>query len=60
MVESFAASVVATDTTTTPTPTPTTTSPTTSPTPIDPLLIGLFGGIGVGVVIIALVYLRRR
>jgi hypothetical protein len=50
------------------TPTPTTTSPTTSPTPtttptpIDPLLIGLLGGIGVGAVVIVLVivYQRRR
>ena len=33
---------------------------TTTPTPFDPLLIGLFGGIGVGVVLIAIVVLRRR
>jgi CubicO group peptidase (beta-lactamase class C family) len=33
---------------------------TTTPPPFDPLLIGLFGGIGVGVVLIAIVVLRRR
>ena len=49
-----------TPTTTEPTTTTTPTTPTTTPPPFDPLLIGLVGGIGVGVVLIAIVYLRRR
>jgi hypothetical protein len=52
----------------TPPTTPTTTTtpePTTSPTPppdggIDPLLIGLLGGIGVGVVILLILFLIRK
>jgi hypothetical protein len=51
------------------TPTPTTTTTTTTPTPtpttpppggIDPLLIGLLGGIGVGVVILLILFLIRK
>ena len=51
-----------TTTTTTITTEPTTTTNGgTTPPPIDPLLIGVLGGIGVGVVIIiAIVVLRRR
>ena len=46
--------------TTTPITTPTTT-PTSNPPPIDPVMIGLIGGIGGGVVILlAIVLLRRR
>jgi hypothetical protein len=51
---------------TTPTPTtttpPETTTPTTSVTPtvFDPLLIGLLGGIGVGVVILLILFLIRK
>jgi len=49
-----------------PTPTPTTnetttpTGPTTVPGGLDPLLIGLIGGIGVGVVIILILFLIRK
>jgi hypothetical protein len=48
-------------TTTTTTPEPTTTT-TTTPTDggIDPLLIGLLGGIGVGVVILLILFLIRK
>ncbi len=51
--------------TTTPTPTtstPTTTEPTTTPPPteIDPLLIGLLGGIGIGVVVLLILFLIRK
>ncbi len=49
-----------TPTTTEPTTTTTPTTPTTTPPPFDPLLIGLFGGIGVGVIVLAIVYIRRR
>ena len=52
-------SLSTTTTTTTTTPT-TTTNGGTTPPPINPVLIGVLGGIGVGVVIIAIVYLRRR
>jgi len=48
-----------TPTTTTTTPPPTTTT-TTPPTQIDPLLIGLLGGIGVGVVILLILFLIRK
>jgi subtilisin family serine protease len=47
-----------------PTPPPTTTTTTTTTavvvTPIDPLLIGLVGGIGIGVVIILILFLIRK
>ncbi|MFW9964052.1 MAG: hypothetical protein ACFFCX_10835 [Candidatus Sifarchaeia archaeon] len=42
------------------TTTTTTTSPTTTPPPFDPILIGLIGGIGIGVVIILAIVYRRR
>ncbi|MGY5855678.1 MAG: hypothetical protein RTS72_03705, partial [Candidatus Thorarchaeota archaeon] len=43
------------------TPPPTTPPPTTGPpTGIDPLLIGLIGGIGVGVVILLILFLIRK
>ena len=45
--------------TTTTTPT-TTTNGGTTPPPINPVLIGVLGGIGVGVVLIAIIVLRRR
>ena len=48
-----------TPTTTTPT-TPTTTGPTETPPPFDPLLIGLIGGIGVGVVVLLILFLIRK
>ncbi|MGY5863037.1 MAG: S8 family serine peptidase [Candidatus Thorarchaeota archaeon] len=48
-------------TTTTTTPPPTTTTTTPPPEPgIDPLLIGLLGGIGVGVVILLILFLIRK
>ncbi|MFW9795208.1 MAG: hypothetical protein ACFFEE_12945, partial [Candidatus Thorarchaeota archaeon] len=47
-----------TETTTTTTTTTTETEPT--PTPIDPLLIGLLGGIGVGVVVLLILFLIRK
>ena len=50
-------------TTTTPEPTPTTTTTTPEPTPVpplDPLLIGLLGGIGVGVVVLLILFLVRK
>ncbi|MHA1906136.1 MAG: hypothetical protein ACW98Y_02490 [Candidatus Thorarchaeota archaeon] len=55
---SFAAGTV-------PPPTPTTTTDTTTPPPgffdtIDPLWIGLIGGIGVGVVVILILFLVRK
>jgi len=40
--------------------TTTTTTPTSTPPPIDPVLFGLIVGTGVGVVLIAIVILRRR
>ncbi|MHA2235757.1 MAG: hypothetical protein ACXABH_10535, partial [Candidatus Thorarchaeota archaeon] len=49
--------------TTTTTPPPTTTTPTTpppTPPPIDPLLIGLLGGLGVGVVVLLILFLIRK
>jgi hypothetical protein len=45
---------------TTPTPTPTTPTPTTAPPPFDPLLIGLIGGLGVGVVVLLILFLIRK
>jgi hypothetical protein len=67
----FAGDVPPEPTTTTPitsttpitTPTTTTTEPTTpepTPTPFDPLLIGLIGGIGVGVVVLLILFLIRK
>jgi hypothetical protein len=47
--------------TTTPTPTPTpTTTPEPTTQPFDPLLIGLIGGIGVGVVVLLILFLIRK
>ena len=45
---------------TTPTTPTSTTTPTTTPPPLDPILIGLVGGIGVGVVILLVIVYRRR
>ncbi len=42
------------------TTTPTTPTTTATPLPIDPVLLGLFGGIGVGVVILLVIIYRRR
>jgi len=39
---------------------PTTTTPTSTPPPIDPVLFGLIGGTGVGVVILLAIVYRRR
>lgn len=49
-----------TGTTSEPTTTSSTTGPTTGPGGLDPLLIGLIGGIGVGVVIILILFLIRK
>jgi hypothetical protein len=62
---SFAAGAVppVTTTTTTTTTTNTTTTTTTTvvpPPPLDPLLIGLLGGIGVGVVVLLILFLVRK
>lgn len=40
--------------------TTTTTTPTTQPPPFDPVMIGLIGGIGIGVVILLAIVYRRR
>jgi hypothetical protein len=47
-------------TTTTPPPTTTTPPPPPPPPPIDPLIIGLIGGIGVGVVVVLILFLVRK
>jgi hypothetical protein len=55
--------VTTTTTTTTPTPTNATTTTTTTPSGgvvLDPLLIGLLGGIGVGVVVLLILFLVRK
>jgi hypothetical protein len=53
--------IVTTPTTTTTPPTTSTTPPTTPPvTGLDPLLIGLIGGIGVGVVVLLILFLIRK
>ncbi|TFG34150.1 hypothetical protein EU527_04690 [Candidatus Thorarchaeota archaeon] len=49
-----------TTTTTTTTTSETTTTTTTTPPGLDPLLIGLVGGIGVGVVVILILFLIRK
>jgi hypothetical protein len=53
--------VTTTEPTTTTTPEPTTTTtPVTPAPPLDPLLIGLLGGIGVGVVVLLILFLIRK
>jgi hypothetical protein len=59
---SFTAGNVPVPTTPTPTTTTTTTTTTSAPPPatIDPLLIGLLGGLGVGVVVLLILFLIRK
>jgi hypothetical protein len=60
--DSFTAGDYTTPTTTTPEETTTTTPEETTPTPttIDPLLIGLIGGIGAGIVVVLILFLVKR